>query len=853
MPQGYFMPGEEQYLNPDRVAKERALAEKLLAEASGVEPLGHWTQALAKVLSGVIQGSRLRSLAKAEREGTAAANEGFNKVLTELLKGGSEVDAPSAGTATGGGEPPPVKMVPGSQPLLPPGPAIPGDRSREIGPPPPQSAMEAYDRAIASIETPHVRDPYRAKGKVIDNPKSMYFGDRAHGIHQVMGKNIPDWTEAAIGRRMTPAEFTAPGNEWAQHAVFKDRFGRSLRKYGDPSDAASVWFTGQPVSRGLNADDGNLTGGRYVAQFLANLGEDPYRAPEGVDVSVGSPNLGSGIASILAGGSPLDTNGSIPLVGPDPSGVVPAPEVEDAPIPMDGGQGLYPTGRSPRPERAALGEPYGAGSVGASGGEVGYLPGLGNIPEAQPDMALLRPAMDQGAIYPGYSGQQDLSEVITATNDTPDDSSLYFDPDAMGLQGIEKEVKRAKPAPGVDAQTQQFDYQSILRVMNNPWASPQQKAILGQILADKIKRGLPLTPKERLELRQLELDIKQKERELNTPIEPPRITRKDGSVWERQNDGQWAQVMDADPQEHPDEYKLFMQDMRDRIAKINSDFRDDPVGRLKAIKALPDFDTWREPQRKAEDADPKEWVLWQLYVEDQLKKGAPPENIPDFLQFQQLQKGKGITVTRGEDGSFEIQIGGASDSEKSRQFIGDVGQAYAIDAGVTAATNILRIMDEATLPATGTFSELLGLVDFTSAGELRGWLEGLTSGVAIQTIERLKKASKNGATGFGALSERELDQLIGIMGTLKAGGSSAPFRDSVERILDMFQHIDKALKYTVDADEINAMGYEDLFPHLAGISERDISEYMKKHNVTRRVVIDNLIAAQEIENGRREN
>ncbi|GAA2888160.1 hypothetical protein GGQ99_004803 [Aminobacter niigataensis] len=95
-------------------------------------------------------------------------------------------------------------------------------------------------------------------------------GDRAYGAYQVMGANIPSWTKQALGTSMTPGQFLA--NPRAQDSVFDHFFGKSLAKYGNPQDAASVWFTGRPLSGGAGAKDVLGTSGSvYVDKFNAQL------------------------------------------------------------------------------------------------------------------------------------------------------------------------------------------------------------------------------------------------------------------------------------------------------------------------------------------------------------------------------------------------------------------------------------------------------------------------------------------------------------------------------------------------------------------------------------------------------
>jgi hypothetical protein len=122
------------------------------------------------------------------------------------------------------------------------------------------------DRAANAITRIESGGRYDAKGPV--TPR----GDRAYGRYQIMGANIPEWSQAALGRRLTPEEFLA--DQAAQDAIFRHRFGMYLTQYG-PQDAASMWFTGQPYSVGRTRTDrspnhpGGLTGQQYVSRFLA--------------------------------------------------------------------------------------------------------------------------------------------------------------------------------------------------------------------------------------------------------------------------------------------------------------------------------------------------------------------------------------------------------------------------------------------------------------------------------------------------------------------------------------------------------------------------------------------------------
>lgn len=125
------------------------------------------------------------------------------------------------------------------------------------------------DRSMASIARLESGGRYNTLGPITSS------GDRAYGRYQVMGANVGPWTLRYLGRSMTPQEFLA--DPAAQDAVFRGQFGNYLTRYGNPSDAASMWFTGRPYSTGYGRSDtipgvhAGLTGAQYVSRFLAGF------------------------------------------------------------------------------------------------------------------------------------------------------------------------------------------------------------------------------------------------------------------------------------------------------------------------------------------------------------------------------------------------------------------------------------------------------------------------------------------------------------------------------------------------------------------------------------------------------
>ncbi len=137
--------------------------------------------------------------------------------------------------------------------------------------------MSAYADAVKSIES---GGNYGALGPLTKN------GDRAYGAYQVMGANIPSWTKGATGTAMTPNAFLT--DQKAQDAVFNKYFGSSVSKYGNPQDAASVWFSGRPMAKAGLASDGFNTTPEYVTKFNNALG----------DASKNVGTFGSGLGQI---------------------------------------------------------------------------------------------------------------------------------------------------------------------------------------------------------------------------------------------------------------------------------------------------------------------------------------------------------------------------------------------------------------------------------------------------------------------------------------------------------------------------------------------------------------------------
>lgn len=86
-------------------------------------------------------------------------------------------------------------------------------------------------------------------------------GDRAYGKYQIMGNNIPSWTQEYLGKSLTPQQFLS--REHAQDKVAKGKLKYYYKRYGAGGAAAS-WYGGESAAKGWknyrsseHSDNGN--------------------------------------------------------------------------------------------------------------------------------------------------------------------------------------------------------------------------------------------------------------------------------------------------------------------------------------------------------------------------------------------------------------------------------------------------------------------------------------------------------------------------------------------------------------------------------------------------------------------
>ena len=122
----------------------------------------------------------------------------------------------------------------------------------------------SVEELMAGIKHVESRGRYNALGPVTSS------GDRAYGAYQVMGNNIPSWTKELTGTSSSIKEFLRDTS--LQDRVAFQQLSKSLDKFGNWQDAASVWFSGQPLAKARTRSDGYNTTQQYVGKVGDALG-----------------------------------------------------------------------------------------------------------------------------------------------------------------------------------------------------------------------------------------------------------------------------------------------------------------------------------------------------------------------------------------------------------------------------------------------------------------------------------------------------------------------------------------------------------------------------------------------------
>lgn len=125
------------------------------------------------------------------------------------------------------------------------------------------ASVSKFANAIKTVES---SGNYQARGPVVTS--GQYKGERALGAYQIMPGNLPEWSREALGRVVSEQEFLQ--NPQLQDFIAQSRFNKLLAQYS-PQDAASIWFSGRPLSGNQSKDVTGTNVPTYVKRVMENL------------------------------------------------------------------------------------------------------------------------------------------------------------------------------------------------------------------------------------------------------------------------------------------------------------------------------------------------------------------------------------------------------------------------------------------------------------------------------------------------------------------------------------------------------------------------------------------------------
>lgn len=129
------------------------------------------------------------------------------------------------------------------------------------------------------------------------------------------------------------------------------------------------------------------------------------------------------------------------------------------------------------------------------------------------------------------------------------------------------------------------------------------------------------------------------------------------------------------------------------------------------------------------------------------------------------------------------------------------------DRGYAYANKLLENLDDGVLPETGGTGMVLSYVPGTDAYRFAQNLKTLKGMIAYGGLLGAKAGSPNGASGFGALSEKELSLLENLLGSLDQGLDREELKENLQQIASYFKKA--TTPRTISDKELSPSGKTD--------------------------------------------
>jgi len=205
----------ENYATPAQIKSTYDYAKALLYGPQQ-QSVHHWTQGVSNMVNALVGGN----LDYQANQRELAARDYLAKNKVDALKGtGAFEEGPSSGgQSNNAGEP--LSKTRSTTSLY-------------------EGSGDPLSKAMSITSSQESGGNYGELGPVVARRNGRQ--DRAYGKYQIMGENIPVWTQEALGQSLTPAQFLASPE--AQDATYRHKMSQYIAQYG-PEGAARAWLGG---------------------------------------------------------------------------------------------------------------------------------------------------------------------------------------------------------------------------------------------------------------------------------------------------------------------------------------------------------------------------------------------------------------------------------------------------------------------------------------------------------------------------------------------------------------------------------------------------------------------------------
>lgn len=164
-----------------------------------------------------------------------------------------------------------------------------------------------------------------------------------------------------------------------------------------------------------------------------------------------------------------------------------------------------------------------------------------------------------------------------------------------------------------------------------------------------------------------------------------------------------------------------------------------------------------------------------------------PDTSQMITPYQQAQLGLSrerlALESENRRADMELKQSTAAGKADTMRQAADARRASAVDAASRLVSAIDALRSSKGYPTLGTFQGLAtGKVPYSQTADAEAQRDNIAGQVAISMLQSLKALSSQGASGFGALSEKELELLKNSLGSLSPRQSHAQLDASLETI-----------------------------------------------------------------------